>query len=158
MGRIILILGVVSACLLGASKQPSTPSTQTSGATLPDDSRWAGTLLRDPRHSQSKDRPCHAHITSRDGNKFAATFSSESNGQKITVKIEGTIDKDGQIKAKVTDVVAGEAAAMGNEWTGRANDKEWLLEWTAKNGAARRAELKLDTSKQDGKKGKGKVE
>src|SRR5689334_72814 len=155
MGRIVLILGVVSACLLAASK---TPSSQSSATILPDDSRWAGTLLRDQRHSQSKDRPCHAHITSRDGNKFAATFSTESNGQKIAVKIEGTIDKDGKIQAKVTDVVAGEAAVFGKDWTGQANDKEWLLQWTAKNGADRRAELKLDTSKQDGKKGKGNVE
>ena len=155
MARIALVLGVIGACLLGASRAPST---QSSNSILPDDSRWAGTLLRDPRHAQSKDRPCHARVTDRDGSNFKATFSTESNGQKVSVKIEGTIDKDGKIKAKVTDVVAGEAAVFGSEWTGQANDKEWLLEWTAKNGADRRAELKLDTSKQDGKKGKGKVE
>lgn len=155
MGRIVLILGVLSACLLAASKAPSSQSSVT---ILPDDSRWAGTLLRDPRHAQSKDRPCHARVTDRDGSNFKATFSTESNDQKISVKIEGTIDKDGKIKAKVTDVVAGEAAVFGTEWTGRANDKEWLLQWTAKNGATRRAELKLDTSKRDGKHGKDDVQ
>lgn len=155
MGRIVLILGVLSACLLAANKAPSS---QSSATILPDDSRWAGTLLRDPRHAQSKDRPCHARVTDRDGSNFKATFSTESNDQKISVKIEGTIDKDGKIKAKVTDVVAGEAAVFGTEWTGRANDKEWLLQWTAKNGATRRAELKLDTSKRDGKHGKDDVQ
>ena len=150
MWRITLLLTLVTSCVLGASKSASS---QPSSVTLPDDSRWAGTLLRDPRVSASKDRPCHARITNRDGEKFTATFSTQVNNEKVAVKIEGTIDKSGQIKAQVTEVLAGETAMMGKEWTGRANEKEWLLEWKAKNGADRRAELKLDTSKQDGKKG-----
>jgi hypothetical protein len=155
MGRIACLLVCITAFTLGVSKSPSS---QSSDATLPDGSRWAGTLLRDPRIANSKDRPCHARILSRDGEKFTASFSTQANNAKIAVKIEGTIDKSGKIKAHVTDVIAGEAAVMGKEWTGRANDKEWLLEWTAKNGANRRAELKLDTSKGDGKKGKDDVE
>ena len=150
MGRIVLALVFVSALALGASKSPSS---QASSATLPDDSRWAGTLLRDPRIAASKDRPCHARILSRDGEKFTASFSTQVNNARVSVKIEGTIDKDGKITAQVTEVLAGETASMRKEWTGRANDKEWLLEWKAKNGANRRAELKLDTSKHDGKKG-----
>jgi hypothetical protein len=147
MGRIALVLGVISACLLGASHAPST---QSSNTLLPDDSHWTGTLRRDPRVHRSKDSACHAHITSRDGEKFTARVSLAG----VSVKLEGTIDKDGKIKATVTDVVSGEAAIVGKEWTGQANDTEWLLEWTAKNGADRRAELKLDTSKHGRKRDK----
>jgi hypothetical protein len=148
MGRIVLGL-LILTCALGASHSPSS---QPSDGPLPEGSKWGGTLLRDQRIATSKDRPCHARILSRDGEKFTASFSTTSGNARVSLKIEGTIDRDGNIKASVTEILAGEAAAVGKEWTGKANDKEWLLEWTAKNGAHRRAELRLDTGK--GKKGK----
>lgn len=149
MGRFIFVL-LIAMCSLGASHSPSS---QSSDGPLPEGSKWGGTLLRDQRVATSKDRPCHARILSRDGEKFTASFSTTVGNARVSLKIEGTIDRDGNIKASVTEVLAGEAAAVGKEWTGQANAKEWLLEWTAKGGAHRRAELRLDTSKE--KKGKG---
>ena len=149
MGRILLMLMVCTAFALGAS---DSPSSKPSDEMLPDGTRWAGTLLRDQRIATSKDRPCKARITERDGDKFTANVTTTVNGNKLTVKIEGKVDRGGNIRAVVTEVVAGEAEAVGKEWSGRCNKKELLLEWSAKNGAHRRAELRLDTSKDKGGK------
>jgi hypothetical protein len=151
MGRVMLISVVflLAFCpLLKGQSATSKPSDEM----LPEDTRWAGTLLRDPRIATSKDRPCKARITERDGQKFAANVTTTVGGNKLTVKIEGKVDKGGNIRALVTQVIDGEADAVGKEWSGKCNKKELLLEWTAKNGAHRRAELRLSTGKnKDGK-------
>ena len=151
MGRILLmwVVCVVGISSLGAS---DSPTSKPSDEMLPEGTRWAGTLLRDPRAALSKDRPCKARIIERDKDKFSANVSTSVNGNKLTVKIEGKVDRGGNIRAVVTEVVAGEGEAVGKEWSGKCNKKELLLEWTAKNGVHRRAELKLDTSKDKGGK------
>jgi hypothetical protein len=145
MGSFGLFLVVICGQVFSADKVKK-PSEKY----MPSDGTYTGMQLHDPNRSgdtkRSRDYPCSFKVTRREDNQFVGEYWRKERNAKIGMKLAGTINGNGEVTAKIAQVIGGDvpAGTLDRHWEGRVTDTTLAFKWREKDGAVITVEMTLD--------------